>query len=150
MKIIDIKEYGHLIKLFLGKDDLIDYWGDDWNDTPYEHNAEEVYERFVEKTIEIPISTKFAIASPENDYTYMGNSPFSKEDFKNGVPFLVIGKESSFDFLYSNEVNKNEKIAEIYYNDSKNVEDSKNMLLDAYVIQEEKVEKQKAILEIIE
>jgi len=48
------------------------------------------------------------------------------------------------------KVNKNEKIAEIYYNDSKNVEDSKNMLLDAYVIQEEKVEKQKAILEIIE
>ena len=30
------------------------------------------------------------------------------------------------------------------------VENSKNMLLDAYVIQEEKVEKQKAILEIIE
>lgn len=110
MKIIDIKEYGHLIKLFLGKDDLIDYWGDDWDDTPYEHNAEEVYERFVEKTIEIPISTEFAIASPENDYTYIGNSPFSKEDFKNGVPFLVIGKESSFDFLYSNEVNKNENI----------------------------------------
>ena len=48
------------------------------------------------------------------------------------------------------KVNKNEKIAEIYYNDSKNVEDSKNMLLDAYVIQEEKVEKQKEILEIIE
>jgi len=48
------------------------------------------------------------------------------------------------------KVNKNEKIAEIYYNDSKNVENSKNMLLDAYVIQEEKVEKQKAILEIIE
>ena len=30
------------------------------------------------------------------------------------------------------------------------VENSKNMVLDAYVIQEEKVEKQKAILEIIE
>ena len=48
------------------------------------------------------------------------------------------------------KVNKNEKIAEIYYNDSKNVENSKNMILDAYVILEEKVEKQKAILEIIE
>ena len=48
------------------------------------------------------------------------------------------------------KVNKNEKIAEIYYNNSKNVENSKNMILDAYVILEEKVEKQKAILEIIE
>ena len=50
----------------------------------------------------------------------MGNSPFSKEDFKNGIPFLVIGKESSFDFLYSNEVNKNNNIT-ISFNE--NIED---------------------------
>ena len=48
------------------------------------------------------------------------------------------------------KVSKNEKIAEIYYNDDKNVQDSKNMILDAYVITSEKVEEPKAILEIIE
>lgn len=48
------------------------------------------------------------------------------------------------------KVELNEKIAEIYYNDAKNVENSKNMILDAYVISNEKVEGQKAILEIIE
>ena len=48
------------------------------------------------------------------------------------------------------KVSKNEKIAEIYYNDDKNVQDSKNMILDAYVITPEKVEEPKAILEIIE
>ena len=48
------------------------------------------------------------------------------------------------------KVGKNEKIAEIYYNDEKNVQDSKNMILDAYVITPEKVEEPKAILEIIE
>lgn len=48
------------------------------------------------------------------------------------------------------KIEKDEKIAEIYYNDAKNVEDSKNMILDAYVLQDEKVLEPKAILEIIE
>lgn len=48
------------------------------------------------------------------------------------------------------KIEKGEKIAEIYYNDTKNVEDSKNMILDAYVLQNEKVLEPKAILEIIE
>ena len=48
------------------------------------------------------------------------------------------------------KIEKGEKIAEIYYNDAKNVENSKNMILDAYVLQNEKVLKPKAILEIIE
>ena len=47
------------------------------------------------------------------------------------------------------KIEKGEKIAEIYYNDAKNVEDSKNMILDAYVLQNEKVLEPKAILEII-
>ena len=80
-----------------------------------------------------------------------------------GSPAMIIGagratKEDVIDHAVGikilkkvgDKVNKNEKIAEIYYNDSKNVENSKNMILDAYVILEEKVEKQKAILEIIE
>ena len=48
------------------------------------------------------------------------------------------------------KIEKGEKIAEIYYNDAKNVEDSKKMILDAYVLQDEKVLEPKAILEIIE
>lgn len=48
------------------------------------------------------------------------------------------------------KIKKDEKIAEIYYNDAKNVENSKNMILDAYVLQNEKVLEPKAILEIIE
>jgi len=48
------------------------------------------------------------------------------------------------------KVEKGDLIAEIYYNDDKNVESSKNMLLDAYVIGNEKIENIKNILEIIE
>ena len=47
------------------------------------------------------------------------------------------------------KIAKNEKIAEIYYNNGENVEESKNMILEAFVLTEEKVEKQKAILKII-
>ena len=48
------------------------------------------------------------------------------------------------------KIEKGEKIAEIYYNDAKNVEDSKNMILDAFVVGKNKVENIKNILEIIE
>ena len=48
------------------------------------------------------------------------------------------------------KVEKGDLIAEIYYNDDKNVEFSKHMLLDAYVIGNEKIENIKNILEIIE
>ena len=48
------------------------------------------------------------------------------------------------------KIRKNEKIAEIYYNDDKNVNESKNMVIDAFVITSEKVEEPKAIFEIIE
>lgn len=48
------------------------------------------------------------------------------------------------------KVENGEKLAEICFNDSRNVEDSKSMVLDAYVIQDSEVEKQKAIIEIIE
>ena len=48
------------------------------------------------------------------------------------------------------KVNKGEVIAEIYYNDEKNVQSSKSMVLDAYVIRQEKIENIKNILEVIE
>lgn len=48
------------------------------------------------------------------------------------------------------KVEKAEKLAEIYYNVEKNIEESKKMILDAYVISRDKVEKPTAILEIME
>ena len=48
------------------------------------------------------------------------------------------------------KIAKNEKIAEIYYNDAKNISESQNMVLEAFELTKEKVEKTEAILEIIE
>ena len=48
------------------------------------------------------------------------------------------------------KIAKNEKIAEIYYNDDKNINESKDMVLDAFELTKEKIEKPRAVLEIIE
>ncbi|MGX7111740.1 thymidine phosphorylase [Gemella cuniculi] len=48
------------------------------------------------------------------------------------------------------KVEKGELIAKIYYNDAKNIESSKNMIIDAYVVGKEKQEVVKNILEVIE
>ena len=48
------------------------------------------------------------------------------------------------------KVEKGDVIAEIYYNDEKNVQSSKAMVLDDYVIGKEKIENIKNILEVIE
>lgn len=114
LKIIDFQQFGHVIKLYLG--DCDDYWGDDWNDRPYEHNAETVYDKYVKGTIEIPIQTHIGITTPEDDYVYRGNSPFSKEDFKNGIPFMVIGEETNWSFDYHIEVARPQNVV-LHYND---------------------------------
>ena len=48
------------------------------------------------------------------------------------------------------KVEKGDVIAEIYFNDEKNVQSSKAMVLDAYIIGNEKIENIKNILEVIE
>lgn len=47
------------------------------------------------------------------------------------------------------KITGNEKIAEIYYNNNENVEEAKNMILEAFVLTGEKVGKQKAVLKIM-
>ena len=47
------------------------------------------------------------------------------------------------------KITRNEKIAEIYYNNNENVEEAKNMILEAFVLTGEKVGKQKAVLKIM-
>ena len=48
------------------------------------------------------------------------------------------------------KVEKGDVIAEIYFNDEKNIQSSKAMVLDAYIIGNEKIENIKNILEVIE
>lgn len=93
MKIIDYYKCGNVIKLYLGADDCEDYWGDDWDDAPYEHNAGRVYSEYIQSYVEFAFPLKYDICEACNGYF---NSPFSKEDMKNReVPCLTISTEMS-------------------------------------------------------
>lgn len=92
MKIIDFKVKGNQVKFFLGSDNCTDYWGDDWDDRPYEHNAGSVYDEFVLGWFIKTFDYDDIVAEPcYNEY----NSNYSKEDMKERkIPCIcVIPKE---------------------------------------------------------
>lgn len=116
MKIIDFEKRGNLVRFYLGDDTCEDYWGDDWNDRPYEHNAGEVYDEYVVGHRDVVFPFDYAVLEPCSGYL---NSQWSKEDMKNRkVPCLVALKdpglmeEDSFDDAY-----KNNRAIEFYFGD---------------------------------
>lgn len=97
MKIIDFEVKGNAVRFYLGEDDCFDYWGDDWDDTPYEHNAGTVYERYCAAFADFYVDLNLDVLTPEGDWHYRGNSPFCKEDFKNRkAPCVVIPYEYKY------------------------------------------------------
>ena len=47
-KIIDFERKGNIVRFYLGDvNNSNGYYGDDWDDVPYEHNAGKVYEQYV-------------------------------------------------------------------------------------------------------
>ena len=100
MKIIDFERKGNVVKFYLGKDSLEDWGGDDWNDFPYEHNAERVNEEYIGGVAEILFLSGFDVAEPcvGND-----NSDWCKDDMKyRKVPCIVARKEHDWynDFFH--------------------------------------------------
>lgn len=89
MFLIDFEKKGNVIRLYFGEDDQ--YWGDDWDDAPYEHNAGQVYDEFVKCHIDYAFPFNYFVTEPADDYNYRGNSPYSKEDMKNHkCPCLIV------------------------------------------------------------
>ena len=90
-------------------------WGDDWNDSPYEHNAGSPYDSTYEKEDENGNWIKYEIAylyvkfsdDPSIwpklplDYGFGGNSPFSVEEINHGaIPWIFIEKLKKEDKKY--------------------------------------------------
>ena len=115
-EVIDFETKGNVIKLYFGTDD--DYHGDDWNDYPYEHNAGEVYNNYIEKTIDFAFPFDFDVLTAEDDWTYNGNSPYCKNDFKqNKAPCIVVCKTSDWADVYSKLIGDNsDNTLKIYFN----------------------------------
>lgn len=104
-KILDFECFGNIVKLYLGET-VEGIFGDDWNDTPYEHNAGCVYDEFYTDTVEIAFPLSTQVYEPCFGYD---NSPYCKNDFLfRKVPFLLFGqlneawKYSNFEYLLEN------------------------------------------------
>lgn len=99
-RIIDFdKENGSLFLIFGDPEATPDYWGDDWNDSPYEHNAGMVYDRYAEGYAEIIVPSRAEAFEPADTRAYDYNSPWCKDDMKKRrVPCLVIKPTPEYKF----------------------------------------------------
>lgn len=87
-KIIDWKRKGNVVRYYIGEDNLESWYGDDWDDTPYEHNAEEVYDEFVigHKDVAYPFDS--IVLEPCDGTT---NSVYCKDDMvARQVPIIIV------------------------------------------------------------
>lgn len=103
------------------------YYGDDWNDCPYEHNAETVHSRFIYGTRTFYYDFDWIIVEPCSGTS---NSIYCKNDFKKRiVPCVIVIKgnlakdysyKDSFsfwwDFINNNDYDK-EEIECFYFED---------------------------------
>lgn len=86
MQIIDFEKKGNQVRFWLGKNGK--QWGDDWNDTPYEHNAGSVYSEFVEEKADINFSFDAVVVEPCDGTS---NSDYCKQDMiERKVPCIVV------------------------------------------------------------
>ena len=91
MKIIDFYRKGNMVRFFLAKDDSVNYGGDDWNDSPYEHNAGEVYGQYVDATVDFVFPFDALVLEPCSG---ISNSGYSKDDMKaRMVPCIIVVPE---------------------------------------------------------
>lgn len=123
--ICDWQTKGNVVRLWCcDQDKYNDIWGDDWNDHPYEHNAGQVYNKYVDKVIDIYFDFDIVILEAENDYSYSGCSPFSKQDFKEGkAPIFIAYWPQENDYWEGNEYHlliggkNNDRILKFYMGD---------------------------------
>ena len=121
MKIIDFEKKGNVIRFYLGKDNCTDYWGDDWNDAPYEYNAETVYNEFIEGYLDVAFNFEYCVFEPCDDWQY-DRLYFSKEDMKeNRIPCIIVVPEELIECSNDRYIewigSNSEKIVKFYFND---------------------------------
>lgn len=92
MKIIDFERKGNLVRFYLGENDCADYWGDDWDDAPYDCNAGTVYDQYVKGAIDIVFPFNALVLEPDSYYNT--TVYYSKEDMKNRIiPCVIVVPE---------------------------------------------------------
>lgn len=86
MDIIDFKRKGNIVRFYIGKNG--EQWGDDWNDAPYDCNAGQVYDEFVDHYIDVYAPFDALVLEPCDGYL---NCPYTKEDMmQRKVPCIIV------------------------------------------------------------
>ena len=121
-KIIDFDKKGNVVRFYLGTND--EYWGDDWDDAPYEHNAGSVYPEFITRTIDIVFPYDAYVMEPADDWSaWQGNTPYAKENMKHrDVPCIIvvpeeIAKEAWLDETAFAKYVASDRAERFYFND---------------------------------
>lgn len=84
MKLIDYELFGNVVRFYVGIEDLTDWYGDDWNDKPFEENAGSVYDEYVTGYIDVAWNGDFVVSEPAGLY-------FSKDDMKSRkIPMVAV------------------------------------------------------------
>ena len=120
LKIIDFEKKGNMVKFYLGKAELKEWGGDDWDDRPYEHNAEQVYQEFIEDEVVVCFNYDDIVVEPCDGCT---NSSWCKDDMiAKKVPCIAVLEkryisENEYMWEYENDFHKvsNNKNAKLYY-----------------------------------
>ena len=135
MKIIDFEKKGNLVRFWLGNDECADYYGDDWNDTPYEHNAGKVYDEFISGYVDVFFPFDYTVMEPSDDWHYSRNSPYCKDDMRDRIcPCIVAVKDrvndwidpKSFAFYAASDA---DGVIRYYFNDKIEVPESRMVII---------------------
>lgn len=118
-KIIDFEQKGNVVRFYLGDSDCEDYWGDDWNDAPYDCNASRVYDRYIKGQIDLAFPFDSLVLQPCDGERDCG---FTKKDMmERKVPCIIVVPysvhKSSWSYYGFNNWVGSDKITKYYFGD---------------------------------
>ena len=86
-KCIDFELNGNIARIWLGKENLEAWWGDDWDDVPYECNAETVSPEYTVGHVDVAFPFDAIVSEPADGHC---NSRWAKEDMQRRlIPMFV-------------------------------------------------------------
>jgi hypothetical protein len=113
-KIIDWQRKGNTIRFYMGNENLRTWTGDDFNDAPYEYNAETVYDKYVDGILNCSFDFDDDVYEPAD---IPGGSWYSKDDLiARKAPILVVSPHE----LHNHDFNQalaDEKTLKVYMGD---------------------------------
>lgn len=120
LKIIDFEKKGNIVRFYLGKIELTQYYGDAWNDVPYDCNAGIVYDEFVTGFIDIAFPFDSYVLEPCDEWGSV-NCQYCKDDMRaRNVPCIIyVPKEFNNCYPYDNFSRwvGSDNVYKLYFND---------------------------------